>query len=116
MAYPLGCAAANASLDLFEAEPRLKQVARIESQLARELEACRGLPGVLDVRVKGAIGVVQMDRAVNSGELRMKFAERGCWIRPFGDVIYLTPPFVIAEKDLSTLTSAIRDVLKSGLK
>jgi len=114
MAYPLGCTAANASLDLFEAEPRLKQVARIESQLARELEACRGLPGVLDVRVKGAIGVVQMDRAVNSSELRMKFAERGCWIRPFGNVIYLTPPFVIAEKDLSILTSAIRDVLRTG--
>src|SRR5262249_54902687 len=114
--YPLGCAAANASLDLFESEPRLEQVARIETQLASELADCRSLPGVVDVRVKGAIGVVQMDRAVNSGELRMKFAERGCWIRPFGNVIYLTPPFVIEEKELSILTGAIRDVLKAGLK
>src|SRR5271154_1954059 len=111
MAYPLGCAAANASLDLFESEPRLRQVATIEAQLNDELSCCRRAPGVKEVRVKGAVGVVQMDRPVSSVELRTRFIEKGCWIKPFGDVIYLTPPFVIEERDLSHLTRAIDEVL-----
>jgi adenosylmethionine-8-amino-7-oxononanoate aminotransferase len=114
MAYPLGCAAANASLDLFESEPRLEQVARIEAQLKQELSKCRDIPGVVDLRVKGAVGVVQMDRMVDAMVLRAEFVQHGCWIKPFGDVVYLTPPFVIEENDLSKLTRAIREVL-SGL-
>jgi adenosylmethionine-8-amino-7-oxononanoate aminotransferase len=113
MAYPLGCAAANASLDLFESEPRLSQAAAIELQLREELEPCRRALGVRDVRVKGAVGVVQMDRAVDSAGLRARFVEKGCWIKPFGDVIYLTPPLIIGEDDLSSLTGAIQEVLKS---
>ena len=62
MANALACAAANASLDLFEREPRLAQVKAIAEQMARELAPCRGLPGVKDVRVKGAIGVVELER------------------------------------------------------
>jgi len=112
MAYALGCAAANASLDLFVSEPRLAQVAAIESQLTEELGRCRGLRGVVDVRVKGAIGVVQMDAPVESEKLRGRFAQMGCWIRPLGDVIYLTPPFVTKEQDLSALTAAIHSVLR----
>jgi adenosylmethionine---8-amino-7-oxononanoate aminotransferase len=111
MAYPLGCAAANASLDLFESEPRLRQVATIEAQLKDELSRCSRASGVKEVRVKGAVGVVQMDRPVPSVELRTRFIEKGCWIKPFGDVIYLTPPFVIEERDLSSLTRAIAEVL-----
>jgi adenosylmethionine-8-amino-7-oxononanoate aminotransferase len=113
MAYPLGCAAANASLDLFESEPRLSQAAAIELQLREELGPCREAPGVLDVRVKGAVGVVQMDRPVDAAGLRARFVEKGCWIKPFGDVIYLTPPLIIGEDDLSSLTGAIQEVLKS---
>jgi adenosylmethionine---8-amino-7-oxononanoate aminotransferase len=113
MAYPLGCAAANASLDLFESEPRLSQAMAIEAQMRKELESCRNVPGVLDVRVKGAVGVIQTDRLVNAAGLRARFVEKGCWIKPFGDVIYLTPPLVIGEKDLSALTCAILEVLKS---
>jgi adenosylmethionine-8-amino-7-oxononanoate aminotransferase len=111
MAYPLGCAAANASLDLFESEPRLQQVAAIEAQLKEELGRCRQAPGVLDVRVQGAAGVVQMDRPVPAAELRARFVEKGCWIKPFGDVIYLTPPLIIEERDLSALTRAIEEVV-----
>jgi adenosylmethionine-8-amino-7-oxononanoate aminotransferase len=111
MAYPLGCAAANASLDLFESEPRLEQAAAIEVQLREELLACRGLRGVADVRVKGAVGVVQMDGAVDAEKMRAEFVARGCWIKPFDDVIYLTPPLTIGSEDLSKLTGAIRDVL-----
>jgi adenosylmethionine---8-amino-7-oxononanoate aminotransferase len=114
MAYPLGCAAANASLDLFASEPRLRQVAAIEAQLLQELAPCRNLPGVADVRVKGAVGVVQLDHALDSEALRLRFAERGCWIRPFGDIVYLTPPFVMEANDLSSLTSAVHDVLRAN--
>jgi adenosylmethionine---8-amino-7-oxononanoate aminotransferase len=113
MAYPLGCAAANASLDLFASEPRLSQAAAIEAQMRKELAACLQLPGVLDVRVKGAVGVVQMDRPVDAAGLRTRFVEKECWIKPFGDVVYLTPPLVIGENDLSSLTGAIWEVLKS---
>jgi adenosylmethionine---8-amino-7-oxononanoate aminotransferase len=111
MAYPLGCAAANASLDLFDSEPRLRQVSAIEAQLKQELAPCRRMPGVREVRVKGAVGVVQMDRPLAAAELRARFVEKGCWIKPFGDVIYLTPPFIIEEADLSALTRAIEEVL-----
>ncbi|MEW6164592.1 MAG: adenosylmethionine--8-amino-7-oxononanoate transaminase [Pseudomonadota bacterium] len=116
MANPLACAAANASLDLFEREPRLRQVAAIEAQLARELEPCRALPGVADVRVMGAIGVVQLDRPV-AAALRPAFADRGVWVRPFGDVVYLMPPFVIEPADLATLTAAVCEVVaESAMK
>jgi adenosylmethionine-8-amino-7-oxononanoate aminotransferase len=114
MAYPLGCAAANASMDLFESEPRLKQVAAVEAQLKAELDVCRGARGVHDVRVKGAIGVVQMEASFDAAKLRAQFVEKGCWIKPFGDVMYLTPPLVIDPADLSELTRAIVDVVRSG--
>ena len=113
MAYPLGCAAANASLDLFEREPRLSQARAIEAQLREELAVCRSADGVVDARVKGAVGVVQMRRPVDALELRGKFVEKGVWLKPFGDVIYLTPPLVIASQDLSMLTTAIVEVLRA---
>ena len=112
MGNPLACAAANASLDLFETEPRLAQVAAIETQLRRELEPCRDLPGVVDVRVMGAIGVVQLD--ADAGRLRPDFVARGVWVRPFGDIVYLMPPFVIDAADLATLTTAVREVVAAG--
>src|SRR5579871_4987420 len=112
MAYPLGCAAANASLDLFETEPRLQQVRAIETQLTEELSVCRAAPGVRDVRVRGAIGAVQMNAQIDTIGLRSRFVEKGCWIKPFGDIIYLTPPFVIESNDLSKLTAAIVDEVR----
>ena len=111
MAYPLGCAAANASLDLFASEPRLAQVAAIEAQLREELAPCRTAPGVKEVRVKGAVGVAQMNRPVDATTLRARFVEKGVWIKPFGDIIYLAPPLVIDSQDLSALTRAIDEVL-----
>jgi adenosylmethionine-8-amino-7-oxononanoate aminotransferase len=115
MANPLACAAANASLDLFETEPRLQQVAAIEQQMCAELEPCRTLPGVVDVRVMGAIGVVQLDRPV-AASLRPAFAARGVWVRPFGDIVYLAPPFVIDAADLRTLTTAVCEVVADWSK
>lgn len=110
MGNPLACAAANASLDLFEREPRLQQVAAIEWQMREELEPCRGLKGVVDVRVKGAIGVVELDRAGEGPWLRPHFLKRGVWVRPFGNIVYLAPPFVIDSSDLGRLTSAVTEV------
>jgi adenosylmethionine-8-amino-7-oxononanoate aminotransferase len=108
---PLACAAANASLDLFETEPRLAQAARIETQLREGLESCRALAGVRDVRVKGACGVVQLDVPPDHARLRQQFVERGVWIRPFGDVVYLMPALTISEDELEQLMSAIYSVL-----
>ena len=113
MGNALACAAANASLDLFGREPRLAQVAAIEKQLARELAPCRDLPGVKDVRVKGAIGVVELDHAEDTETLRQGFVAAGTWIRPFGRIVYLTPSFTISPDELSLLTGAVRRVLAS---
>jgi adenosylmethionine---8-amino-7-oxononanoate aminotransferase len=111
MANPLACAAANASLDLFEREPRLDQVARIAETLQDGLEPCRLLPGVRDVRVKGAIGVVELDRIEDLNTLRQWFVREGVFVRPFGNIVYLTPAFTIGEDDLMKLVGAIRRVL-----
>jgi adenosylmethionine-8-amino-7-oxononanoate aminotransferase len=112
---PLACAAANASLDLFETEPRLEQAAAIERQLSEELAECARLPGVREVRVKGAIGVIELARPPDLDRLRQRFVARGVWVRPFGDVVYLMPPLVIGETDLGELTAAVRLVLQETL-
>src|SRR5437899_1838330 len=100
MANALACAAANASLDLFEREPRLRQVADIALALERGLAPCRGRPGVKDVRVKGAIGVVELDRIDDLEGLRARFVEEGVFVRPFGSIVYLTPAFTISAGSL----------------
>jgi adenosylmethionine---8-amino-7-oxononanoate aminotransferase len=109
---PLACAAANASLDLFEQEPRLDQARAIEAALRDGLQACAGLPGVVDVRCRGAIGVVQLDRVPDLNALRSGFVEAGVWIRPFADVVYLMPPLVIGAEDLAVLTAAVCCVVR----
>jgi adenosylmethionine-8-amino-7-oxononanoate aminotransferase len=114
MANPLACAAANASLDLFEREPRLDQVAKISGALAAGLEPCRKLPGIKDVRVKGAIGVVELESIENLNTLWQRFVAEGVFIRPFGSIVYLTPAFTIAEDEIAKLTAAVRRVLTEG--
>jgi len=104
---PLACAAANASLDLFEREPRLDQVAAISAQLNRELEPARELPGVKDVRVMGAIGVIEVEAIRDADAIKRRFVEEGVWIRPFGNIIYTTPPLIIGSGDLARLTGAM---------
>ena len=107
MANPLGCAAANASLDVFESEPRLDQVRAIEDQLRSGLSPCHGRRGVREVRVRGAIGVVELEQASDLKALKAGFVEAGVWIRPFGRTIYLTPAFTILPDELAQLTAAI---------
>ena len=113
MGNALGCAAANASLDLFESEPRLDQVKVIEAQMIAELKACRALPRVLDVRVRGAVGVVEMAGDVDTIGLRQKFVAAGVWIKPFRNLIYLTPSLTIAPNELALLLDAIVNALQT---
>jgi adenosylmethionine-8-amino-7-oxononanoate aminotransferase len=113
MGNPLACASANASLDLFEREPRLEQVQAIEAQLKEELQPCRRLKQVVDVRVKGAIGVVQLSQPGQEYimALRRQFVAEGVWLRPFGDVVYIMPAFTISSEELTKLTRAVFNVL-----
>jgi adenosylmethionine-8-amino-7-oxononanoate aminotransferase len=107
MANALACAAANASLDLFEREPRLQQVDVIAQALRHGLEPCRAMRRVRDVRVKGAIGVVELDRIEDIHALRRQFVSRGVFVRPFGATAYLTPAFTIAPDELDCLMRAV---------
>jgi adenosylmethionine-8-amino-7-oxononanoate aminotransferase len=111
MASPLACAAANASLDLFETEPRLAQSAAIEETLTRDLAPLAGLPGVVDVRVKGAIGAVEVAELHDLDWLKAQFVEAGIWLRPFGNVIYTMPPLTISEGELAAITGGIAEIL-----
>lgn len=111
MANPLACAAANASLDLFEDGSWAANVARVSAALADGLEPCRAGRGVVDIRTLGAIGVVEFDAPVAVGALCARFAELGVWIRPMGKVVYLTPAFNTPDEDLERLTAAIRQVV-----
>jgi adenosylmethionine---8-amino-7-oxononanoate aminotransferase len=112
MANPLGCAAANAALDLFESEPRLAQAAAISAQLEAGLAPCRGLPGVADMRVLGAIGVVELSAIENPAALRSALVAQGVWVRPFRNILYLTPALTIAPDELDKLCAAIVAVLR----
>ena len=103
----LACAAANASLDLFEKEPRLRQVGDISAAMERDLATCRDMPIVKDVRVRGAIGVVELNQIDDLDSLRAHFIEQGVFIRPIGNIVYLTPAFTISSDELKTLTDAV---------
>ena len=85
--------------------------ADIAAALAQGLASCRGLPGVKDVRVKGAIGVVELDRIDDLEAMRARFVEEGVFVRPFGSTIYLTPAFTIGEDELASLTAAVTKVV-----
>ena len=106
MANPLACAAANASIDLFETEPRLERSLAIERELAELLAPCRNLHGVVDVRSKGAVGVIQVNRLHHVERLRSRLVNEGIWLRPFSDMIYMTPALSITPEELQTLCEA----------
>ena len=111
MANPLACAVASASIDLLVTTDWQTSVGNIEKQLAEELAPCQALDSVADVRVLGAIGVVECHQPIDVGMIQKEFVERGVWVRPFGKLVYVMPPYIISSKDLRQITSSIHDVL-----
>ena len=111
MANPLACTAALTSLRLLEASDWQQNIQRIETGLAQGLAACRAFAQVHEVRVLGAIGVVELTQPVDMKAITAKFVEAGVWVRPFGNLVYLMPPFVIDDSDLQRLTAAVTSIL-----
>jgi adenosylmethionine-8-amino-7-oxononanoate aminotransferase len=107
MGNPMACACALASIELLEQSDWQGQIASIEEQLSNELTLCSKEDSVKDVRVLGAIGVVEMQEPVDLSTAQAFFVEQGVWIRPFGKLVYIMPPYVIESGDLTRLTNAI---------
>ncbi|MCU7873077.1 MAG: adenosylmethionine--8-amino-7-oxononanoate transaminase [Candidatus Thiodiazotropha sp. (ex Lucinoma borealis)] len=113
MANPLACSAALASLQLLLNSPWQERIKTIEKSLQQGLAPCRELPQVEEVRVLGAIGVVEMKKAVDMKQIQPNFVDAGVWVRPFGKLVYLMPPFIISREDLKSLTDAVVKVVET---
>ncbi len=114
MGNPLACKLASASLSLLKEFGWKDAVQRIEKNLIEGLMPCKQLKGVSDVRVLGAIGVVELTEPVAMAEIQHRFVEEGVWIRPFGKLVYLMPPYCIDDADTQVLTNAVVNVLSQN--
>ena len=114
MANPIACAAGIASLELLDKLNWQENVARIEMQLKTELSGANNLKSVKEVRVLGAIGVVEVNKDVNLEKAIKFFVNKNVWIRPFKNLIYLMPPYIIDENQLSQLSSALVEAIEKN--
>jgi adenosylmethionine---8-amino-7-oxononanoate aminotransferase len=113
MANPLACAVASASIRLLCSYDWQAAVQRLEAGLRKGLEPCRASDSVADVRVLGAIGVVELHKPVDMALIQKQFVDKGVWVRPFGRLVYLMPPFIMREEELGILTAAVCDIVDS---
>ena len=111
MGNPLACAVANASLDILINNSPLQRIAEIENLLRAQLAPAAGMKQVTDVRVLGAIGVLELRKPVDMATMQRRFVEEGVWIRPFGRLAYVMPPYIIKDHDLEKLTRALIEVV-----
>ena len=116
MANPLACAVANASIDLLLSSPWQERIAAMASAFTRHLLPCQAWDGVAEVRIKGGIGVLELDRPVNMTSISKRFVDRGVWIRPFGKLVYVMPPYIITDKELNSLLSAMTEAVAEELQ
>lgn len=107
MANPLACAIANASIDLLLDSPWQQRISAMTETFANHLQPCLAWDGVADVRWIGGIGVLELEQPVNLASITRRFVDKGIWIRPFGRLVYVMPPYVIDDKQLETLLSAL---------
>ncbi|MDE6324508.1 MAG: adenosylmethionine--8-amino-7-oxononanoate transaminase [Paramuribaculum sp.] len=112
MANPLGCAIALASLRLLNSQDMSGRVAHIESQLKKLLTPAAGLPGVKEVRILGSIGVIEMEKPVDMAAFQRRCVEEGIWVRPFGRLVYVMPPYIISDSDLDFLCRKMIKIVK----
>jgi adenosylmethionine-8-amino-7-oxononanoate aminotransferase len=115
MANPLACAVANASIDLLLDSPWQERIAAMSKAFYQQLSPCRTWDGVTDVRIKGGIGVVELERPVNMSRITKSFVDKGVWIRPFGKLVYVMPPYIISEQELDTLLTALTEAVAEEL-
>ncbi|WP_119968331.1 adenosylmethionine--8-amino-7-oxononanoate transaminase [Shewanella japonica] len=113
MGNPLACSAADASLKILQTGQWQHQVDAIEKQMKQELAEAIEFEHVIDVRVLGSVGVIEMNSAINTGALQQAFIKLGVWIRPFGHILYITPPYTISSEQLTTLTQALKTIAKN---
>lgn len=111
MANPMACAVANASIELLLSSQWSDKVSSLQQGLTQGLQQCSELPAVKEVRVLGAIGVVEMQQPVDMKTIQPAFVQQGVWVRPFGRLVYLMPPYVMPRKELTQLTDAVYQVL-----
>ena len=116
MANPLACATALASVNLLVNSPWQQTIARIEQQLTSQLAPCANADSVLDIRVLGAIGVVEMREDIDMATAQAWFVERGVWLRPFGKLLYTMPPYIIEPDQLEVITSVMVEFTRGPVK
>ncbi len=115
MANPLACAVANASIDLLLESPWQERISNMKNAFSQHLLPCQAWDGVADVRIKGGIGVLELNQPVNMASMTKRFVDKGVWIRPFGKLVYVMPPYVINEEELNHLLTAMTETVAEEL-
>lgn len=115
MANPLACATANASIDLLLDSPWQERIARMSETFFEHLQPCQDWGGVADVRIKGGIGVLELEQPVDMPSITMRFVDKGIWVRPFGKLVYVMPPYIINDEELNSLLTAMTEAVAEEL-